>query len=450
MMVTLTALVALAFVACTDGSDRADRVSTDSSSCSLMGLNGAFLTGDLFNLFVFFEVLLIASYALLLQNNGQGWRRNRLKAALYYVIVNLGGSALFLIGVATLYGVTGTLNMADLAVKIGALGSADAGLVHAAGLLLLVVFCVKGALLPLNFWLPATYSAAALPVAALFAVLTKVGVYAIARVFTLLFPAGSGPAADAVHGPLLAVALATVIAAAFGTVAADSLRRACSYLIIGSAATLLATLALGTPAALGAAFFYMLHSTLAAAALFLVAQVVADRRGTLGDSLRSGPAMARETGTASLFLGAAVAMIGLPPLAGFVAKALLVSAAAETPWMLPFTAVILGATLLNMLALATAGSRLFWKSAGRNTPHPAALPRNAFPQAAALGAAALLGVILLMLAAAGPVYRYALAAGKDLVYPQAYIDTVLGTRPVDPQHVQLDFGREDGSGGTAP
>src|SRR5690606_3025823 len=253
-----------------------------------------------------------------------------------YVVVNLGGSVLFLIGVGTLYGITGTLNMADLAVKIGTLPADDATLVHVAGLVLLVVFGIKGALLPLNFWLPATYGAAALPVAALFAILTKVGVYAIVRVFTLLFPPGSGPAADAVGSPLIVVALVTVVLAAFGTFAARELRRACSYLVIGSAATLLATVALGTPAALGAAFFYLLHSTLATAALFLVAGVVAARRGSLQDDLQAGPPMAQERSAAFLFLGAAIAVIGLPPLAGFVAKAFLLAAAAETPWLLPY------------------------------------------------------------------------------------------------------------------
>jgi multicomponent K+:H+ antiporter subunit D len=153
-----------------------------------MGLCGAFLTADLFNLFVFFEVLLAASYGLLLH----GGTRARHRAALHYVVFNLAGSALFLIAVSLLYGVAGTLNMADLAQKLPLLPPAQARLAQAAVLMLLVVFAVKAALLPLYFWLPDTYAAASAPVAALFAIMTKVGVYAIARTSTLLLGPRAG------------------------------------------------------------------------------------------------------------------------------------------------------------------------------------------------------------------------------------------------------------------
>lgn len=154
----------------------------------LLGINGAFLTGDLFNLFVFFEILLISSYALLLHGHGQ----RRVRSGMHYVVLNLLGSSLFLIGVSMLYGLLGTLNMADLAARVSAADPADGPLLAAAGYLLLVVFALKGAILPLYFWLPRAYASATAPVAALFAIMTKVGLYAIVRVFTLIFGSEAG------------------------------------------------------------------------------------------------------------------------------------------------------------------------------------------------------------------------------------------------------------------
>ncbi|MCH2242646.1 MAG: monovalent cation/H+ antiporter subunit D, partial [Aquabacterium sp.] len=230
----------------------------------LMGLNGAFLTADLFNLFVFFEVLLAASYGLLLHGGGA----RRLRAAMHYVVFNLAASALFLIAVSLLYGLAGTLNMADLARKLPLLSGTPAVLAQSAMLLLVVVFAVKAALLPLYFWLPQTYAAATAPVAALFAIMTKVGVYAILRVTTLL-AAGTGWAAM-VQGPVTVLALATLLLAAAGALAAQTLRTLIAHLLIASVGTLLLGVGLGTPQALAAALFYLLNTTLAAAAWFLL------------------------------------------------------------------------------------------------------------------------------------------------------------------------------------
>jgi multicomponent K+:H+ antiporter subunit D len=155
----------------------------------LLGLNGAFLTGDLFNLFVFFEVLLIASYGLMLHGQGAA----RLKAGVHYVVVNIVGSALFLIAMGLLYGLTGTLNLADMALRVAALPPADQGLLRAAALLLVTVFALKAAIVPLHLWLPRTYAFTAPAVAALFAILTKVGVYAILRVVPLVFARTRAP-----------------------------------------------------------------------------------------------------------------------------------------------------------------------------------------------------------------------------------------------------------------
>src|SRR3990167_7167713 len=163
----------------------------------LMGINGAFLTGDLFTLFVFFEILLIASYALLLHGGGG----ERVRAGIHYVVLNLLGSSLFLIAVGMMYGIAGTLNMADLAVKVAAASPEDAALMGAAGLLLLVVFGLKAAFLPMYFWLPRAYAAASAPVAALFAIMTKIGLYSIMRVYILIYGEQAGSIANVAAGP---------------------------------------------------------------------------------------------------------------------------------------------------------------------------------------------------------------------------------------------------------
>jgi len=187
----------------------------------LMGLNGAFVTGDLFNLFVFFEVLLIASYVLMMHGLG----RERLRVGVHYVVLNLTASALFLIGVALIYALTGTLNLADLALRIPQVTGPDAALLQAGALLLLVVFGFKAALLPLAMWLPATYAAASAPVAALFALMTKVGVYAILRVHGVAFGADAGASAFTVQPLLLPLALGTSVVGVLGALAARTLPR---------------------------------------------------------------------------------------------------------------------------------------------------------------------------------------------------------------------------------
>ena len=209
----------------------------------LLGINGAFLTGDLFNLFVFFEILLIASYALLL--HGQG--AQRVRAGLHYVVLNLTGSALFLIALGMVYGASGTLNMADLSLRVAQASGDQVPLLAAAGLLLLLVFALKAALLPLYFWLPRAYASASAPVAALFAIMTKVGIYAILRLATLMFGAGAGELAHLTQAWLWPLALATVALGAVGVLAARSLQMLLAYLVVVSAGTLLAAVASGTP-----------------------------------------------------------------------------------------------------------------------------------------------------------------------------------------------------------
>ncbi|MGH8462752.1 MAG: monovalent cation/H+ antiporter subunit D, partial [Pseudomonas sp.] len=190
----------------------------------LMGLYGAFLTADLFNLFVFFEVLLAASYGLLLHGSG----RARVKAGLHYIAINLFASSLFLVGAAMLYGVTGTLNMADLALKIPLVPEADRGLLHAGAAILATAFLAKAGIWPLNFWLVPAYSAASAPVAALFAIMTKVGIYTVLRLWTLLFSGQAGASAFFGGEWLVYGGLATLGCAAVSILAAQRLERMAS------------------------------------------------------------------------------------------------------------------------------------------------------------------------------------------------------------------------------
>jgi multicomponent K+:H+ antiporter subunit D len=417
LMLLLTGAVALAaLVAALGGWDRHGAHFHALFQFQLMGLAGAFLTADLFNLFVFFEVLLAASYGLLLHGAG----RERLRASFHYVVLNLTASALFLIGVSLLYGLAGTLNLADLSVKLQRLPASDAGLAQAAGVLLLVVFGLKAAILPMHLWLPGTYAAAPAPVAALFAIMTKVGIYAIARVLTLAFGAGEGAAAQV----LLPAGLATLAAASLGALAAGSLRALAGWLVIASAGTLLAALGLAGAAGVGAALYYLIHSTLIAAALFLLAEAIGRQRGAAGDALEAGPAVAQPALLGALFFAAAAAVGGLPPLAGFVGKLAILDSALGTaawPWLF---GVVLGSGLLVLVALSRAGSLLFWKSEGAVSG--AAVSAGEWLPVAALLAAGFATVLF-----AGPVLGYARAAAGQLVERGGYVERVLDARPVD-------------------
>lgn len=323
----------------------------------LFGLNGAFLTGDLFNLFVFFEVLLLASYGLLLHGGG----RFRTKGGLHYVVINLVGSALFLFAVGTLYGILGTLNIADLANKMAAVPPQDQGIVSAAALLLLVVFGIKAAIFPLYLWLPGAYSQTSAAVAALFAIMTKVGLYAIIRVHGSLFGEQAGLLSDLHTDIVLVLGMITLVLAALGVTAARALKEQVAYLILASVATLLIGIGINTEQALSASLYYLIHSTLIGAALFLLADVISEARGSYTDRLRTGPAMPSPIFIGCLFLFAVVAISGMPPLSGFVGKVLLLNAAVAHQQMIWIYIAVLMSSLLLMIAMARSGSILFYQ-----------------------------------------------------------------------------------------
>ncbi|HEX2541378.1 MAG TPA: monovalent cation/H+ antiporter subunit D [Caldimonas sp.] len=422
----------------------------------LMGLHGAFLTADLFNLFVFFEVLLAASYGLLMHGGGAA----RVRAGLHYIAINLVASLLFLIGVALLYGVSGTLNMADIAQKLPQVPSDDRGLLHAAAAILGVAFLAKAALWPLNFWLPPAYAAAGAPVAALFAILTKVGVYAVLRLWTLCFPASAG--ASALFGAEVLVwgGLATLAFGAVGMMASQRLGRLASFSIIASSGTVLSAIGLDIPAVTAGALFYLASSTLAGAALFLLAELMDRAR-----QVEAAPApddgddhlpffiagepppdinlddqeqalIGRAMPAALAFLGlaftvCALVVSGLPPLSGFVGKLAMLSpllqaataASGGVPAWTLFAALV-GSGLLSAFGLVRAGIRHFWTTPDRRVPRLALVE--------GVPVLMLLGACVLLVVQGEATLRFTAAAAAALHRPEQYVEAVLAARPVKP------------------
>ncbi|MBK1717383.1 monovalent cation/H+ antiporter subunit D [Thiocystis violacea] len=422
-MLLITALLAFfALLHAVRGTDRGSRHFHTLFQLQLFGLNGAFLTGDLFNLFVFFEVLLLASYGLMVHGGGA----RRVQAGLHFVVLNLVGSTLFLFAAGTLYGVLGTLNLADLAVKVAALPPENLGPVRAAGLLLLAVFALKAALVPLHLWLPAAYSSTSAPVAALFAIMTKVGAYCLLRVETLIFGAGAGELAGLYADWLWPLGLLTLLLGSLGALAATELRRQVAYLVVVSVGLLLSAFGLATPAGIAAGLYYLVHTTFAAAAFFLLADLIAEERGSLADRLVPGPTVRRVGLLGGLFFFTALLVAGLPPLPGFVGKFLVLRAALETPGWPWVMAVILTSGLLGIIALGRSGSLLFFATQGATnqgdsipSDSPGKSGGSAWPT---LG---LLALGLILLAWSGPALEYCAAMADQLLDPQGYIQAVL-------------------------
>ena len=425
----------------------------------LMGLYGAFLTADLFNLFVFFEVLLAASYGLLLHGSG----RARVKAGLHYIAINLFASSLFLVGAAMLYGVTGTLNMADLALKVPLVPEADRGLLHAGAAILAIAFLAKAGMWPLNFWLVPAYSSASAPVAALFAIMTKVGLYAILRMWTLLFSGQAGASAFFGGDWLVYGGLATLAVAAMSILAAQRLERLAALSILMSAGTLLAAVGFGQSILTGAALFYLASSTLALCALFLLAELV-ERSRSANEAPLDDEEDAMPSPLESLhppkginlddeqqavigqiipwtmaflglsFIACALLIIGMPPLSGFIGKLNLISAlfnpqglgvATEQPlgtagWILVTLLVLSG--MASLIAFGRVGIQRFWKPEER--PSPVLRRYECVP------IVILLGLCIFLSLKAEPLLRYTQDTAASLRTPETYINAVMATRPL--------------------
>ncbi|MEQ7922568.1 monovalent cation/H+ antiporter subunit D [Xanthomonas sp. WHRI 1810A] len=423
----------------------------------LMGLYGAFLTADLFNLFVFFEVLLAASYGMMLHGSG----RARVSAGLHYITINLLASSLFLIGAALIYGVTGTLNLADLAVKIPLVADKDLGLLHAGAAILAVAFLAKAGMWPLNFWLVPAYSAASAPVAALFAIMTKVGAYTLLRLWTLLFSGQAGTSAFFGGQWLIYGGMATLLVAAVSIIAAQRLERMASLSILVSAGILLSAVGFAQPSLTAGALFYMVSSTLALSALFLLAELIersrsaneipleedADQLPKAVEALHPLPGTNLDDEQKAVvgqvipwtmafiglsFVVCALLIIGLPPLSGFLGKLALISALLNplgldvaqdeaigaASWAL--IALLIFSGLAALLSFARIGIQRFW------TPHerPAPLLRRY----ECLPIAMLLGLCMVMTFKAQALLQYTQDTAAALHDPRQYVLSVMGTK----------------------
>lgn len=381
----------------------------------LAGINGAFLTGDLFNLFVCFEILLIASYALLLHGLGT----ERLRSAVHYVILNLVGSSLFLLGAGLFYGVAGTLNLADLARYVAQAQGDERYLLQTAGWILMLVFGLKAAFLPLHFWLPRAYASATAPVAALFAIMTKVGLYAILRMTTLVFGADTGAGPDFGLDVLFIIAMLTILLGAIGAFAAGTLPSMLAYLILVSVGTLLAGISMGSEAALAASLYYLLHSTWGMAGLFLLADLIAKQRGKLRGILRTGAPLLTPNRLGAVFFVGAIATAGLPPFSGFVGKLSLLQAAQGGQVLLLWGTVLL-ASLVVILALSRAGSVLFWQQTGTQDK------QASFNPLAFVSALMLIGSGVVLVVFAEPVLAFCQASAQQLLRPELYLQQLTG------------------------
>ena len=425
-----------------------------------MGLGGAFLTGDLFNLYVFFEILLAASYGLLLHGAG----RTRVQAGLHYIAINLAASSLILIGASMLYGITGTLNMADLAQAIPQVSAADRGLLHSAAAILATAFLIKAAVWPLNFWLVPAYSAATAPVGALFALMTKVGIYTLLRLWTLMFSSEAGPSSLFGSLWLIGGGMVTMAFGAIGMMASQRLTHLAGHAAVLSSGTLLAAAGFGQNALTAGLLYYLPSSTLAVSALFLLADLI-DRWRNDGASLAPyelddvapflTPELMPTTGlnlgedeevlvgrvipAAAAFLGLAymactLVIAGLPPLSGFIGKFAMLTAlvnplglgssAGTQPGLPGWTliALMIATGLLALLALTRSGIRHFWAAHDRPTPQLRVME--------GLPIAILLGACVALTLQANGVMRFTEATANGLHAPGTYVRAVMTAAPI--------------------
>ena len=405
----------------------------------LMGLNGAFLTGDLFNLFVFFEVLLAASYGLALHGSG----KSRVKASLHYVAVNLASSSLFLIGATAIYGVAGTLNMADLATRIPLLSPSDQTLLQTGAAILGVAFLVKAGMWPLGMWLPATYAAAAPPVAAMFAILSKLGVYVVLRLTSLFFGEGGGASAQFGDLVLQYGGLATIAFGTIGVLASQGVARIACFSVLVSSGTTLAVIGYSDAGVTAGALYYLVSSTLGLACLFLLIELM-ERGRSAGDDVLAITLEAygddedlvheQEVGTATpgafaalgvAFICCAILIAGMPPLSGFLGKFAMIDAMLALGgeggipvgvWAMIAALIVSG--LAATIALMRNGINTFWVSL------EGVIPAIRWVEVAPI--VVLLGLGLIMTIYAQPVMSFMEAAAGALYMPNGYVAAVLG------------------------
>ena len=408
----------------------------------LMGVNGAFLTGDLFNLFVFFEVMLAASYGLLLH----GSCPLRVKAGMHYIAINLVAALLFLIGVSLIYGTAGTLNMADLAARIPEIEPDRRMLMEAGAGILGVVFLIKAGMWPLCFWLPTAYSAASAPVAGIFAIMSKLGIYVILRLTMLLF--GEGPSAGFGAPVLLYGGMATLIFGIVGVLASQALGRLAGFSVLVSSGTLLMVLGINDGAVSSGALLYLVSSTLTISAFFMLIELVErgqdaganvlavtmEAYGEADDEPENKEEGVTMPGTMAVlgicFAACGILLSGLPPLSGFVAKFAMLSAMMGTGSIgVPPTAAIWALVVLVILSgiaalisMTRVGIRTFWSSIEGTVPRVLVIE--------IVPVMFLLALTLALTVRAGPAMQYMDTTIRTLSKPSIYIDAVNNALPI--------------------
>ncbi|MDM9645922.1 monovalent cation/H+ antiporter subunit D [Rhizobium sp. S163] len=408
----------------------------------LMGVNGAFLTGDLFNLFVFFEVMLAASYGLLLHGSGP----LRVKAGMHYIAVNLVAALLFLIGVSLIYGTAGTLNMADLAARIPEIEPDRRMLMEAGAGILGVVFLIKAGMWPLCFWLPTAYSAASAPVAGIFAIMSKLGIYVILRLTMLLF--GEGPSAGFGAPVLLYGGMATLIFGIVGVLASQALGRLAGFSVLVSSGTLLMVLGINDGAVSSGALLYLVSSTLTISAFFMLIELVErgqdaganvlavtmEAYGEADEEPENEEEGVTMPGTMAVlgicFAACGILLSGLPPLSGFVAKFAMLSAMMGTGSIgVPPTAAIWALVVLVILSgiaalisMTRVGIRTFWSSIEGTVPRVLVIE--------IVPVMFLLALTLALTVQAGPAMQYMDTTIRTLSKPSIYIDAVNNALPI--------------------
>lgn len=418
----------------------------------LMGLCGAFLTGDLFNLFVFFEILLMASYVLLLHGQGKA----RFQLGIHYVTINLLASALFLIGLGIIYGSVGSLNMADVARLIPLLEPDQHKLAVAGGLLLFVVFGIKAAMLPVGFWLPKTYAVATTPVAAIFTIMTKVGIYAILRINGTVFD--DHLSQSILVSWLLPIGLITSVYGVIGAIGAERLRRFVGFMILSSIGTILIAISLFNTLAWAAALYYLVHSTLIAAAFYLLSGWITSQRGAFKDHFKVAPHMKQQKVVSLTFFVIALMMAGLPPFSGFLGKVFILQATSHSPYQLLIIIVVLIVSLLSIIAFTRIGFVLFWRATQpEDNPNSAeykayqALPEQA-PARNDKTIYLLLSGLIVYMVCASPIQQYMFKTAEQIqnnalyesrILKTDHLNQVISVQPYDPENLpETKYGGE--------
>ena len=418
----------------------------------LMGLCGAFLTGDLFNLFVFFEVLLMASYVLLLHGQGKA----RFQLGIHYVTINLLASALFLIGLGMIYGSVGSLNMADVGRILPTLPNDQHRLAIAGGLLLFVVFGIKAAMLPVGFWLPKTYAVATTPVAALFTIMTKVGIYAILRVNGTVFNDELGQ--SILSYTLLIIGLVTSLYGVIGAMGVDRLRRFVGFMILSSIGTILIAFSMMNESAWSAGLYYLVHSTIIAAAFYLLCGWITSQRGAFKDHLKIAPKMKQDKIIAASFFLIALMMAGLPPFSGFLGKVLILQSTAGFAYQGWVIGIVLLVSLFSIIAFTRVGFVLFWRASTpeTNPKEQAYIDYQALPTQAPArndwSIYLLLSGLIIYVACAAPILKYIEQTAYQLHQADQYQHVILkedehqqiiSVQPFDPNYLpETKYGGE--------